>query len=186
MATAALRGAEFGYAAGFPQGRPGEVASRLLGRRTLYLRQRGAQAEPVLAWAEAGRTEGLMGPLAPGLVGAPMLDRDGAIVGVVLAEQPRRGRLYTSTPEAVAASLAAAKTAPAPLAAGFPLTPDNYGLAADDLRRALRIAAVACAAFVTTELGCDGAQLWPPAAGCARARTKQSTIAGAPSAAASR
>jgi hypothetical protein len=98
----------------------------------------------VLAWAEAGRTEGLAGRLTPGLAGAPALDRDGAALGVVIAEQPRRGRIYTTTSEALASAVAAAKTPPAPPAAGFPLTPDNYGLAADDLRRSLRIAAVAC------------------------------------------
>jgi len=144
IATSPLRDGEFAYAAGFPRGRPGEAALRLMARRSLYLRPRGAHGLPVLAWAEAGRTEGLAGRMTPGLVGAPALDRTGAAVGVVLAESPRRGRLYTTTPEALSEALASAKVAPAPAAAGFPLAPGDYGLAADDLRRSLRIAAVAC------------------------------------------
>ncbi|HEY2708742.1 MAG TPA: trypsin-like peptidase domain-containing protein [Caulobacteraceae bacterium] len=144
ISAASLRSEELGYAAGFPQGRPGEAATRLLGRRTLYLRPRGAHGLTVLAWAEAGRTQGLAGPMTPGLVGAPVLDQDGAVVGIVLSEAPRRGRLYVAAPAAVASALATAKASRPAGAAGFPLTPDNYGLAGDDLRRSLRIAPVAC------------------------------------------
>ncbi|HCW50252.1 MAG TPA: serine protease, partial [Brevundimonas sp.] len=36
---------------GFPQGRPGEVASRLIGRETLKIRGHRSYDEPVLAWA---------------------------------------------------------------------------------------------------------------------------------------
>jgi hypothetical protein len=143
-AAGPLRDAEFAYAAGFPGGRPGEAALRFVSARTLFVRPRGAHGLPVLMWAEAGRTEGLAGRLTPGLVGAPALDRNGAAVGVVLSEAPNRGRIYTTTSEALGGALAAAGAPTTPPSAGVPLSPGNYGLAADDLRRSLRIAAVAC------------------------------------------
>jgi serine protease Do len=143
LATGRLRGGEPGYAAGFPRGRPGELALRLLGRATLPQPGRGSPGLPVLAWAEIGRTQGLAGDL-PALPGSPVLDGEGRVVGLALAESPRRGLVYSTTPEALAAALAATKAPHAPQAAGAVITPDNYGLAADDLRRALRIAPVAC------------------------------------------
>ena len=61
------------------------------------VRGRGAGAEPVLAWAEIGRTAGLAPSLA-GLSGAPALDAAGRVIGVTIAQAPRRGRIYTTTP----------------------------------------------------------------------------------------
>ena len=143
LASGPLRAGELAYAAGFPRGLPGELALRLLGRTTLGQRGRWAPGLPVLAWAELGRTEGLHGDLSA-LPGSPVLDGQGRVVGLALAEAPRRGLIYTTTPEALAAALTAAKAPRATQAAGAVITPDNYGLAADDLRRALRIAPVAC------------------------------------------
>ncbi|MDD3837631.1 MAG: serine protease [Phenylobacterium sp.] len=144
-----LRHGERAFHLGYPQGRPGEATSRLIGSETLVVRGRGARTEPVLAWTETGRTETLAGTLA-GLSGAPALDAAGRVIGVTVAEAPRRGRIYTTAPETVRATLAtleapAAETEePAPLAG--PITPDNYGRAGDDLRRNLRIAQVMCLA----------------------------------------
>jgi hypothetical protein len=102
----------------------------------------------VLAWAEAGRTDGLSGDLA-GLSGAPALNVRGEVVGVTLAEAPRRGRIYTTSPEAIRQALARAHVVvlpgqAAPTAPGEPLTVENYGRIADSLRRDLRVAQVAC------------------------------------------
>lgn len=130
---------------GFPQGGPGEAASRLLGETTLRARGRGARAQPVLAWAEVGRTDRLEGGLA-GLSGAPALDAGGRVVGVTIAESPRRGRIYTTTPAALTEALAAAKAKAAPFAVGEAITTDNYGRVADGLRRDLRVAQVVCLA----------------------------------------
>ena len=141
--AAPLRRGEAAYHPGYPRGAPGEVATRLLGRETLYLRSRGVRTVPVLVWAEVGRTEGLKGALT-GISGAPALDQAGRVVGVTVGESPRRGRLYTTTPDAIAEALAAAKLKAAPAAAGLVLTPANYGVAADDLRRTLRVAPVVC------------------------------------------
>lgn len=134
---------ERAYHPGFPQGRPGEAATRFLGPAALPGRKRGEVGQNVLAWAEVGRTEGVKGGLE-GLSGAPVLDRTGQVIGVTLAESPRRARVYSSTPAAMRAALAAAKAEPADFARGQAITTDNYGRAADSLRRDLRVAQVVC------------------------------------------
>jgi serine protease Do len=140
----ALRHGQRAFHPGFPQGRAGEVSSRLLGRETLHVHGRGKHDEPVLAWAEVGRTEGLEGTLA-GLSGAPALDRQGQVLGVTIAEAPRRGRIYTTSPETFAPTVRGQSgDEDAPLEE--PITVDNYGRVADTLRRDLRVAQVVCLA----------------------------------------
>lgn len=138
-----LRRGERAFHPGFPQGEPGEASSRLIGRETLVVRGRGARTEPVLVWAETGRTEGLDGSLG-GLSGAPALDASGRVIAVTVAESPRRGRIYTTDPSTVEGALAFAQAQPAAFAVGQAVTPDNYGRIADDLRRDLRVAQVLC------------------------------------------
>jgi S1-C subfamily serine protease len=138
-----VRPGQRGYHPGFPQGGPGEAASRLLGRDALGGRARGERPEPVLAWTEVGRTDGLHG-LLDGLSGAPVLDETGRVVGLTLAESPRRGRIYTTTPETVRDVLKAAGVRPSPFAEGQAISVENYGRAADNLRRDLRVAEVVC------------------------------------------
>ncbi len=140
--SAPLRIGQRAFHPGFPQGRPGEVTSRLLGRETLKVVGRGEREEPVLAWAEAGRTEGLRGTLA-GLSGAPALDRQGRVVGMTIAESPRRGRIYTTAPDTLGPAIRGQQRPEEPVL-GEPVTIDNYGRVADDLRRDLRVAQVVC------------------------------------------
>jgi len=144
--SAPLREGELAFHPGFPQGRPGEAASRLLGRENLVVRGRGARTEPVLVWAEVGRTRGLDGSLG-GLSGAPVLDSQGRVLGVTIAEAPRRGRIYTTVPETVQRLIAQSR-APLPVAptSGTQITGENYGKVADGLRRDLRVAQVVCLA----------------------------------------
>jgi serine protease Do len=137
-----LRTGQRAFHPGYPQARAGEVTSRLLGRETLKVRGRGQRDEPVLAWAEVGRTDGLGGTLA-GLSGAPVLDRQGRAIGVTIAESPRRGRIYTTSPDTFGPAIRGVQTADEPLT-GRTVTIDNYGLVADDLRRELRVAQVVC------------------------------------------
>ena len=141
--TQGLRRGDRAYHPGFPQGRPGEATSRLLGRENLVVRGRGVRTEPVLAWAETGRTENLVGDLE-GLSGAPALDSAGRVIGVTVAEAPRRGRIYTTAPETLTNAIKDAHQPPAGFAAGESVTPGNYGIVADDLRRDLRVAQVIC------------------------------------------
>jgi len=139
---------ERGFHPGFPQGRPGEAASRLLGRQTIIAAGRGKNGgavQPVIAWAQGGRTEGLRGGLA-GLSGAPVLDSAGRVVGVTIAEAPRRGRIYTAAPESLRKALADVKPGPTAGPLGDPVTVENYGRVADSLRRELSVVQVACLA----------------------------------------
>jgi serine protease Do len=140
-----LRSGERGFHPGFPQGNPGEATSRLLGRENLVVHGRGARTEPVLVWAETGRTEGLNGTLG-GLSGAPALDSAGRVIGVTIAESPRRGRIYTTVPDTLAAAvrLSGARIAQPTAEPREPVTTDNYFRVADDLRRNLRVAQVVC------------------------------------------
>jgi hypothetical protein len=86
--------------------------------------------------------DGLGGTLA-GLSGAPVLDRQGRAVGVTIAESPRRGRIYTTSPDTFGPAIRGVQKADEPLT-GRLVTVDNYGLVADDLRRDLRVAQVVC------------------------------------------
>ncbi len=147
--NAGLRIGERGFHPGFPQDRAGEVTTRLLGRQTLEFRARSttglrtSRSESVLSWAEAGRTGGLKGDLS-GLSGAPVLDARGQVVGVTLAEAPRRGRIYSASFDAMRLALREAKIAVAPAPLRDPVSVDNYGRVADDLRRDLSVAQVVC------------------------------------------
>ncbi len=138
-----LKRGDLGYHTGFPQGRPGEAVSRLLGRENLVVRGRGARTESVLVWAEVGRTDNLKGTLA-GLSGAPALDSAGRVIGVTVAEAPRRGRIYTTASATMGRALTYSRRRPASFATGEPVNVENYGRVADGLRRDLRVAQVVC------------------------------------------
>lgn len=130
---------ELGFFPGFPQGTPGEVAGSLLGRHTLITQGRYNRKEPVLAWAEVSRTRGLTGSLS-GLSGAPALDVDGEVIGVVTAESPRRGRVYTVDPSAIRSVMPYEYDQ----AEAEPIALETYGMQADSFRRDRRIAQVIC------------------------------------------
>ena len=129
---------------GYPQGRPGEAATRLMGRETLVARGRYSLDEPVLAWAEIGRTGGLRGTLA-GMSGGPVLDSQGKVIGITIAESTRRGRIYTAAPSTIASMLEDESISAAGRSAGS-MTVANYGPEADKLRRKLTVAQVVCVA----------------------------------------
>jgi serine protease Do len=141
--TLPLRRGDRAFHPGFPQGRAGEVTSRLLGRENMVIHGRGAHTEPVLVWAEVGRTDTLVGSLS-GLSGAPALDPAGRVIGITIAEAPRRGRIYTTAPETVTGLLKSTRGAWAGFAQGELITTENYGRVADSLRRDLRVAQVSC------------------------------------------
>lgn len=129
---------EYGYFFGFPQGKPGEAVGSLLGRHKMIVRGRYKTKEPILAWTEHGRTNGLEGSLG-GLSGGPVLNANGAVVGIVAAESPRRGRIYTVAPKNLTTIFPRdAKTT------SNPIEPGTYGREADRYRRSRRIAQVIC------------------------------------------
>ncbi|MCU0730173.1 MAG: serine protease [Hyphomonas sp.] len=137
-----LRVGDEGFAVGFPQGEPGELATRLVARSRLVTRGRRSAEAPILAWAEVGRTEGLRGTLG-GISGGPMFDATGAVRGVIVAESPRRGRIYTTAPQSVEAFLTKQGI---PLESGpadkFELS--GYGAPSDNARRRLQVVKVTC------------------------------------------
>jgi len=128
---------EAGYFFGFPQGRPGEAIGKLLGRNRMIVRGRYSSDEAVLAWSEIGRTNGMFGSLG-GLSGGPALDKDGEIIGVVTAESPRRGRIYTVAPVHLRRHIKAQNIA------ADPLELSAYAEKADKLRRDRRVVQVIC------------------------------------------
>lgn len=135
---------QLAFHVGFPQGRPGEAVSQLYGREKLIARGRYNLEEPVLSWAVLGHTERMGGSLA-GISGGPVLDEKGNVIGVTIAESPRRGRLYTASPASVARLLGIANLKPEGDSAPT-MTRQTYGPKADELRRSLRVAQVVCVA----------------------------------------
>jgi len=129
---------EYGFFFGFPQGRPGEVAGKLIGRGNMKIRGRYQSDESVLAWAEIGRSLGLKGSLG-GLSGAPVLDGDGEIIGVVSAESQRRGRIYSVAPKNLRHFIQEDDQIEA-----WAISSDNYGLEADRYRRRRQITQIVC------------------------------------------
>ena len=131
-----------GFAVGFPAGQAGEATARLIGRTVIGHHKRFQHNEEVMAWAQAGRTAEIKGNLNQ-MLGGPMVTDQAGVVGVVLRESPRRGRIYTSTPETAARLSATAPHTP-DFEAGDTLTKRNYGIVADTLRREYRVAQVGC------------------------------------------
>ena len=131
-----------GFHVGFPQGKPGEAASKLHSRSNLITSGRRKSRESVLTWAELGRTSGLGGSLG-GISGGPVYDQNGAVRGVVLAESPRRGRIYSAAPGTIKTFLDGKKISYEGSASrGFSLR--NYGGEADRARRIGQVVKVAC------------------------------------------
>ena len=128
---------EIGYFFGYPQGKPGEVVGSLIGRNRMKVRGRYTNDEAILAWSELGRSRNLSGSLG-GLSGAPVLDKDGEVIGVVSAESPRRGRVYSVAPRYLRGIITD------PGRNVEPLSLETYGMGADQLRRDRRVAQVIC------------------------------------------
>ncbi|MEE2878155.1 MAG: serine protease [Pseudomonadota bacterium] len=137
-----LRIGTYGFHVGYPQGRPGEAASRLIARSRLVMSGLRSGEESVLAWAETGRTSDLTGPLG-GLSGGPVYDDQGRVRGVIIAESPRRGRIYSASPEAIGHFLEEQGVEPLG-ERPIDITPKSYGGAADWARQSLQVVKVAC------------------------------------------
>ncbi len=143
LATASLRRGQDGFAIGYPQGAPGDVHARFMGRARLRSVGRYRTDEPILAWAERRRVPDRL-PALGGLSGGPMLDERGAAIGVTVAASERRGRVMTSDPASIRWLLAEAGVAPDPDAQAAVFAAGNFTGRGDELRKDLRVAKVVC------------------------------------------
>jgi hypothetical protein len=97
----------------------------------------------VLAWVEVGHSPLLFGSLA-GLSGAPALDAEGRVIAVTVAQAPRRRRIYTTTPSALAAFLSDARTRRRLDTASSAATAQDYHTLSDQLRSSLSVVRIVC------------------------------------------
>jgi hypothetical protein len=138
-----LRQGQTGYHFGYPKGVPGDVKSRLLGRRVMRVHGRYSTAEPVVAWVERVRLPDTYEGLG-GISGGPAFDSRGRVIGVTVAGTVRRGRVYTTAHSSMKAALARAriKLASGQSAGDIPET--GFNRYASTLRRRLSIAKIIC------------------------------------------
>ena len=142
LSTEPLYVGQNGYHVGYPQGRPGEVWSTLLGRRRMRISGRYRTNEPIVAWAERRRHPGNL-PSLGGLSGGPTLDDAGRVVGALIAESNRRGRVYTTAPASVRQLVPEHQSLRA-RGNNVDLSPSQLLPKSEKLRREARIAKVIC------------------------------------------
>ena len=92
-----LRIEDDGYSFGFPQGSPGDVYGKVIGRGRMLTRGRYRKDEPVVAWTQIRRIPDVGADLS-GISGGPWVDAAGDVIGVHVAGSPRRGRSYSTAP----------------------------------------------------------------------------------------
>ena len=141
---AALKRGETAFHFGYPQGRPGDVMSSLLGRMRVVVPGR-RRSQPVVAWAEQARDPGFSGSLG-GMSGGPVLNRQGDVIGVSVAEARRRGRVFTAAPAALQEMLDQARLAPPPAGSSpvAELRDRHFGRVGEALRAGLSVSQVIC------------------------------------------
>lgn len=141
--TPAMQG-EDGYAVGYPQGRPGSVHGHLLGRTRMRSNLYSGNAA-TLAWAEVARAPNIDGSLG-GISGGPVLDPDGRVLGVIVAEIPRRGRFETLAPEVLQEVMSNTKyfSVDDEQAESIAIHPEDFGDAGNQLRARLTVAQMGC------------------------------------------
>jgi serine protease Do len=141
LGSDAARGDD-GYLIGFPKGKPGAVHVSKIGTTTLREGGRYQTRERAAVWSERSRIPDQFGSLG-GLSGGPTFSADGRLAGVVLAEEPRRGRVLTAEVATLKQMMADAGPAGQTVLAGA-MNGDTYPKVARELLTSLRIAKVLC------------------------------------------
>lgn len=131
-----------GYMIGFPKGAPGAVHVRKIGATTLTERGRYKTRERADVWSERSRIPDRFDSLG-GLSGGPTFTADGRLVGVVLAEEPRRGRILSAQPATLRTMIERTGT-PARFDPATGLGAESYPRTARALLTSLRVAKVLC------------------------------------------
>ncbi len=136
-----------GFHFGFPRGEPGEVYSRLVGRRTIMTTGVRKSKETVHVWAEKIRNPDNDLALG-GISGGPILNEQGSVVGVHVAGSVRRGRSFSSMPSKITDLLEQTELdlmeGEGVLASYSHLTPERLSDAGRDLRNRLTVAQIIC------------------------------------------
>lgn len=132
-----------GYMIGFPKGQPGGLHGRKIGTTVLKERGRYRTREFADVWSERSRIPDRFDSLG-GLSGGPVFSDDGRFIGVVLAEERRRGRVLTAQTSTVYNMFQRANVSPATNNADSQLTAGGYPAVARDLLTSLRVAKVVC------------------------------------------
>ena len=142
-----LRIGDDGYSFGFPQGSPGDVHGKVIGRGRMLTRGRYRKEEPVVAWTQVRRIPDVGADLS-GISGGPWVDPSGNVIGVHVAGSPRRGRSYSTAPRTLLAAVrhSGVRTANDPSSAPptASLTPRRFARYGEFLRRELTVAKVVC------------------------------------------
>lgn len=131
------------FMVGFPAGKPGAVSATQIGQSTLRERGRYRTAEPVRVWSERDRIPDRAGSLG-GLSGGAVFDRDGTVIGVVLAEERRRGRIITALPATLYETAREAGATIGGGGKGGTFSEKDYPLTARELITSLRVARAIC------------------------------------------
>jgi hypothetical protein len=149
---------ETGYFIGYPQGDPASVEANYLGRDDVDVIDDLAPGRPPEHlvgdyWVESRRIPNFSGTLG-GMSGGPVLDGAGDVIGVTVAEEPRRGRVISVTPESLAELLRGAgsegwHTENDALRRDTPpvVSDSNLRQYGNDLRNKTRVAEVWCYGF---------------------------------------
>lgn len=132
-------------AVGYPASKPGEILSSFLGANIGILHfGKTIVKQTILSWSIADRNPFSIS--LSGISGGPILNTKGEVIGVIIGQNIRRGRIYTSTPHALAHTLASNKLA---LQQTRPTTTvsfnkNNYSNYANNLRQQDSVVQVYC------------------------------------------
>lgn len=91
---------QYGFMVGYPQGRAAAISTKLRSRAILVTDKAKRSEEPLLTWTIANQSYPRHGTLG-GLSGGPVFDGSGKVRGVIVAENPRHGRVYSTTPVSI-------------------------------------------------------------------------------------